>query len=177
MKKRLGFEESRKAVYNHEIFKKDMSVGMTLSWPVLRKENNGTVIAFFLYPNMPVINRSEGVNTPSAWLCINEVNSRLMLFSRCDIFSFTEDEKLLKLNKVEGYKAVLNIEEMKALKATMAENYDLIKDYVFTDKNSLNQDIKEAKLLYLEAFNKLTPEGHKPFYSDLGRDFFMWLEE
>lgn len=171
----LSFEASRNIIYNHDIYKKDLSLGMTLSWPVLRNDNGKINIAFFLYPNMPSASApKDTVSRPSNWIIMNSLSGIINLFSDCRLYDFVDTKFFPFTKRVENIKDI-DIKEFRESQKELAYSFDILRIFAFKDKDELNEIQLKAIEDYKQTFLSITPPGHIPFYKDLAKDFFEWL--
>lgn len=171
----LSFEDSRNIIYNHDLYKKDLSLGMTMSWPVLRKNMDEIKYAFFFYPNMPSPSApKDSVSRPSSWIIMNGRSGVINLFTDCRIYDFADTDMFPFANRVEGMKKI-GIKEYKLEQSKLAETFDLLRLFAFKDREELNEAQLKIIADYKDIFQKITPTGHIPFYKALGKDYFEWL--
>jgi hypothetical protein len=168
--------------YNDCIYRKNLVIGMMLSYPVLRIEHDDIFDAFFIYNSTP----HEQVNDvtiakPEYWIIFSPYSGKIHLFSELKICNFLGNHLetntyITSANRVEGLATNMSIKELASAQKRLYKSYDELRGFAFTDKQKLSDAQRKTMQEYIDTFKEISPTGHKPFYKAMGPEFFKWLD-
>ena len=124
--------------------------------------------ALFLYKP-----QDDLASRPTGWLMLDSHTGKLSLIAECDVMDFAAPDLFAPdLSKTEHIQNLTSKKESR-LRLKVNECYDEIRRFVFTE----NLDRTQAATVtsYKDAFLKLIPPEHYPFYYALSPHFFQWL--
>lgn len=140
-----------------------------LSLPVLNKLENGKLIETVFVYTKPSSTDGSDVGLPTALVKINSLNGEVLGYNLCDEDDFNFNRyKPLKYNSFDSKNRSYNIKRF-------YEVYDKVREIAFNDKVSSQDTITLAEFKTL--FYKVAYKEHIPYYHELGREFFTWMNK
>jgi molecular chaperone GrpE len=110
---------------------------------------------------------------PTGWLMLDSHTGKLALIAECDVMDFAAPDLFAPELSKTGHEKNLTPKKESQLRLKVNDYYDEIRRFVFTE--NLDRSQAAAVTSYKEAFLKLIPPGHYPFYYALSPHFFQWL--